>query len=182
MYQSPYLQIAKAAIQSHFDGTIIDKSALLKEYPQLGIKQATFVTLTLNGQLRGCIGSLMPDRPLIDDLISNAKSAAFHDPRFLPLDLDEFNDIEIEVSLLSQPKLVSYADKAHLKSLIHIYKDGVILRHGNHQATFLPQVWDELKDFESFFSHLGMKAGIGSDPLAYHPVVYTYQVEKIKED
>jgi len=69
-----------------------------------------------------------------------------------------------------------------LKSLIRTGVDGVILRLGDYQATFLPQVWEELSDFESFFSHLGMKAGIGSDPLVYHPEVYTYQVEKIEED
>jgi hypothetical protein len=182
MSHSPYLQIAKAAIQSHFDGSTIDKSALLQQYPQMGIKQATFVTLTLRGQLRGCIGSLIANRPLIDDLVSNAQSAAFHDPRFSPLTSTEFHDISIEVSLLSEPKLVSYHDIDELKSRIHVNVDGVILRLGNYQATFLPQVWDELHDFDSFFAHLGMKAGIGSDPLVYHPEVYTYQVEKIKED
>ncbi|MBV5348659.1 AmmeMemoRadiSam system protein A, partial [bacterium] len=111
-----------------------------------------------------------------------AQSAAFHDPRFSPLSQEEFSIIKIEVSLLSEPKLVSYTDKAELKSLIYKGKDGVILRVGNYQATFLPQVWEELDDFESFFAHLGMKAGIGNDPLAYHPEIYTYQVEKIKED
>ncbi|MDP3466061.1 MAG: AmmeMemoRadiSam system protein A, partial [Sulfuricurvum sp.] len=155
---------------------------LLQQFPEMGIKQATFVTLTLHGQLRGCIGSLIAHRQLLDDLISNAQSAAFHDPRFTPLTPAEFTAIKIEISLLSEPKLVSYADKAQLKSLIRAGEDGVILRLGNYQATFLPQVWEELSDFDTFFAHLGMKAGIGSDPLIYHPEVYTYQVEKIKED
>lgn len=182
MLQLPYLQIARDAIQSHFEGRIIDKNPLLKQYPKMSMNKATFVTLTLNGQLRGCIGSLIAHRPLIDDLISNAQSAAFHDPRFLPLTLEEFNHTHIEVSLLSEPKRLSYADEADLKSKIHVNEDGVILQLGdNHQATFLPQVWEELNDFESFFAHLGMKAGIGSDPLVYHPEIFTYQVEKIKE-
>lgn len=182
MSHIPYLTIARDSIRSHFDGSTVDKNAILQQHPQMSVSKATFVTLTLHGQLRGCIGSLIAHRPLIDDLISNAQSAAFRDPRFSPLTVGEFNEITIEVSLLSEPKLVSYHDKAQLESLIHRNIDGVILRLGNHQATFLPQVWEELNDFESFFSHLGMKAGIGSDPLSYHPDIYTYQVEKIKEE
>lgn len=182
MLSSLYLQIAREAIKSRFDSSTIDKERFLKLYSEMGLKQATFVTLTLYGQLRGCIGSLIAHRPLIDDLISNAQSAAFNDPRFLPLTPAEFEAIKIEVSLLSEPKLLPYTDQAELKSLIRTGVDGVILRLGNYQATFLPQVWEELSDFDTFFSHLGMKAGIGSDPLAYHPEVYTYQVEKIEED
>lgn len=83
---------------------------------------------------------------------------------------------------MTEPKLVDYSNTVDLKSKIHVYEDGVIIRLGNHQATFLPQVWEELSNFESFFAHLGIKAGIGNDPLAHHPEVYTYQVEKIKED
>ncbi len=177
-----YLSIARESILKRFSGLEMDKKALLATYPELSKPKATFVTLTLHGQLRGCIGSLVAHRSLLDDLISNAQSAAFHDPRFSPLSHEEFSMIKIEVSLLSEPKLVSYTDKAELKSLIHKDIDGVILRVGNYQATFLPQVWEELDDFESFFAHLGMKAGIGNDPLAYHPEIYTYQVEKIKED
>jgi len=177
-----YLSIARESILKRFSGLEMDKKALLATYPELSKPKATFVTLTLHGQLRGCIGSLVAHRSLLDDLISNAQSAAFHDPRFSPLSQEEFSIIKIEVSLLSEPKLVSYTDKAELKSLIYKGKDGVILRVGNYQATFLPQVWEELDDFESFFAHLGMKAGIGNDPLAYHPEIYTYQVEKIKED
>ena len=181
MSDAPYLKIAREAIQSSFDGSAIHKHTYLEQYPQLGVEQATFVTLTLYGQLRGCIGSLIAHRPLVDDLISNAQSAAFRDPRFSPLTLAEFKEVIIEVSLLSEPILLDYKDESDLKSKIQPNKDGVILRLGNNQATFLPQVWEELRDFESFFAHLGMKAGIGSDPLAYHPQVYTYRVEKIKE-
>lgn len=182
MVPAHYLAIARESIEKRLSGLDIDKKALLAVYPEMLEHKATFVTLTLHGQLRGCIGSLVAHRPLLDDLISNAQSAAFHDPRFAPLTPAEFTAIKIEVSLLSEPKLVSYTDKAKLKSLIHVGIDGVILSLGNYQATFLPQVWEELTDFESFFAHLGMKAGIGNDPLAYHPEIYTYQVEKIKED
>lgn len=182
MSHNPYLEIARESIRIHFNGEMMNKEALLQQYPDMRMNKATFVTLTLHGNLRGCIGSLIAHRPLIDDLISNAYSAAFRDPRFPPLTQSEFNEVSIEVSLLSEPKLVSYHDNAQLKSLIHRDVDGVILQLGNHQATFLPQVWEELSDFDSFFAHLGMKAGIGSDPLSYQPDIYTYQVEKIKEE
>ena len=177
----PYLKIAREAIASKFDGSEINKYTYLNEYTALGVNKATFVTLTLHGQLRGCIGSLIAHRPLIDDLILNAQSAAFHDPRFSPLTHAEFQNVTIEVSLLSEPILLEYSDIEDLKSKIRINEDGVILRHGTNQATFLPQVWEELNDFESFFTHLGMKAGLGNDPLAFHPEIYTYQVEKIKD-
>lgn len=182
MFENPYLEIARDSIRSHFDGSTMDKNLILQQYPEMNIPKATFVTLTLHGQLRGCIGSLIAHRPFIDDLISNARSAAFQDPRFPPVSLAEFNELKIEVSILSAPILVDYSDAIDLKSKIHPNYDGIIIRHGNHQATFLPQVWEELNDFESFFTHLGIKAGIGSDPLLYHPEVYTYQVEKIKEE
>ncbi|MFA6188383.1 MAG: AmmeMemoRadiSam system protein A [Sulfuricurvum sp.] len=181
MTSIPYIKIARDSIQSHFNGSILDKHALLAQYTLLSEKKASFVTLTLHGQLRGCIGSIIAHRPLLDDLISNAHSAAFKDPRFSPLTLSEFNNIHIEVSLLSEPKFLPYDDAEDLKSKIHNGTDGVILQLGNHQATFLPQVWEELNDFDSFFTHLGMKAGIGSEPLSYHPDIYVYQVEKINE-
>jgi len=182
MVPTLYLAIARESIQKRLSGLSMDKEALLTAYPEMLLHKATFVTLTLHGQLRGCIGSLIAHRPLLDDLISNAQSAAFHDPRFAPLTPTEFTEIKIEVSLLSEPELVVYADKIELKSLIRTGIDGVILRLGNYQATFLPQVWEELNDFETFFAHLGIKAGIGNDPLIYHPEIYIYQVEKIKED
>ncbi|MFA6145642.1 MAG: AmmeMemoRadiSam system protein A [Sulfurimonas sp.] len=182
MLSKLYLQIARGAIGAQFDHSIIQKEALLGVHPELALKKATFVTLTLDGRLRGCIGSLIAHRPLIDDLISNAHSAAFQDPRFSPLSPEEFPRIKIEVSLLSEPQLLSYENKRELKEKVRVGSDGIIIRLGNYQATFLPQVWEELSDFETFFAHLGMKAGIGSDPLSYHPEVYIYQVEKIEEE
>ena len=182
MLSKLYIKIAREAIGTQFDHSVIKTEALVGVHPELTLKKATFVTLTLDGRLRGCIGSLIAHRPLIDDLISNAHSAAFQDPRFPPLSVEEFPRIKIEVSLLSEPQLLSYENKRELTEKVRVGSDGVIIRLGNYQATFLPQVWEELSDFETFFAHLGMKAGIGNDPLTYHPEVYTYQVEKIEED
>jgi AmmeMemoRadiSam system protein A len=181
MNHSIYVQIAKDAINAHFQGLSIDKNDYLLSDSMLREKKASFVTLTIHGHLRGCIGSIIATRPLIDDLISNALSAAFHDPRFSPLSVSEWQSTAVEVSLLSDPEPVIYHDTAELRKIIRPKIDGVILRLQQYQATFLPQVWDDIHDFDAFFSHLGMKAGIGSEPLSYHPDIYTYQVEKFSE-
>jgi AmmeMemoRadiSam system protein A len=182
MHPSLYIQIAKTAIQARFDGSKIDKEQYVSMYPELSEKKACFVTLTQQKHLRGCIGSIIAHQSLIDDLISNAVSAAFQDPRFPPLRPEEFSETSVEVSLLTHPTEVIYSDRDNLFQIIRPRIDGVILRYNNHQATFLPQVWDELNDFDTFFAHLGLKAGIGSDPLSYHPEIYTYQVDKFKEN
>ena len=175
------LDLARASIKSCFGGGSPDTLNLLKEHPQLQEKGASFVTLTQDGQLRGCIGSIIAYRSLLNDIIHNARAAAFEDPRFVPLSEDELSRTKIEVSLLSEPQALSYRDSDDLKGKIRAGVDGVILKAGAHQATFLPQVWEELTEFESFFSHLCQKAGLAGGCLEQHPEIYTYQVEKVKE-
>lgn len=176
------LKIARNAIEEAFDMvSAIDRDSLVAEYPELLEKRATFVTLTINDSLRGCIGSLEPHRALIDDLISNARSAAFRDPRFMPLTKEEYLRSSVEISLLTPPKPLSYSDSDDLKSKIRPGVDGVVLQKGGNKATFLPQVWEQLPTFELFFSHLGQKAGLGSDVLQLHPDIQTYRVEHFQE-
>jgi hypothetical protein len=175
------LDIARIAILGEFDSSIkINVNELLQKYPVLQELRATFVTLTINGRLRGCIGSLIAHRTLLDDLIHNAKSAAFGDPRFPPLSKEEFSLVGIEISLLSTPVEVHYTDKNDLKTKIQKGLDGVILKSGYHQATFLPQVWDSLSEFDDFFGALCQKAGLSSNCLESRPTIYKYNVEKIK--
>ena len=177
-----YLEIAREAIKDRlYDRDTIDREKIVMLYPQLAEDGATFVTLNLYGGLRGCIGSLVAHRPLIDDLIENAKAAAFRDPRFLPLSLTEFNEVEIEVSLLTTPKLLEYTTTADLKTKVEVGVDGVVLSLNGRRATFLPQVWEELSTFELFFMHLCQKAGLDSNCLQAHPQIELYQVEKFKE-
>lgn len=181
MFNDVLLTLAKDSIkESLYDTTLLNKSALIEKYPQLNEPQATFVTLTKNAQLRGCIGSLIAQRSLYDDLVSNAKSAAFNDPRFPPLSQNEFPSTEIEISLLSQPQPLAYDDVSDLKSKINVGSDGVILQYGYHRATFLPQVWEQLPSFELFFQHLCAKAGVSVACLEDQASIYTYKVEKIK--
>lgn len=176
-----YLDIAKKAIEDVLhDRHTIEREKLVESYPELAQNGAVFVTLNLHGSLRGCIGSLVAYRPLIDDLIDNARSAAFKDPRFYPLSMQEFDEVEIEVSLLSLPKALEYSSIADLKSKVRPGIDGVVLTLHGRRATFLPQVWDELPLFDLFFSHLCQKAGVESNCLEAHPKIELYQVEKIK--
>ncbi|BBG64887.1 uncharacterized ACR [Hydrogenimonas sp.] len=176
------LKIAREAIAEKFGlAPQLDREKLIKEHPELLEKQATFVTLSINGQLRGCIGSIIPHRPLIEDLIANARAAAFEDPRFPSLSAEEFQNVDIEVSLLTVPEQLEYSDIEDLRRKIVPGKDGVILQLDGRQATFLPQVWEELNDFDLFFAHLCLKAGLPQNCLEYHPVIYTYRVEKFKE-
>lgn len=174
------VQIAKKTIELAFDNQDLDMDIYTSKYPWLKDNGASFVTLMKNGQLRGCIGSLIAQRPLIEDIIANALNAAFKDPRFPKLSKDELHVVDIEVSILSEPKKVEYTDINDLKNKITPLKDGVILKLGANQATFLPQVWEELAEFETFFGHLLHKAGLPMDSFKYRPEIYIYQVEKFK--
>ena len=181
------LKIARLAIYEDLIGQkLIDKKKLLQEYPGLAREQAVFVTLEkFDGKresLRGCIGSLLPVRSLIDDVIYNAKAAAFNDPRFPPLSLDEFDQIKIEISLLSIPEAVRYNSIDELKQIIKPFKHGVILNLSGRRATFLPQVWKQLPDFDVFFQHLCLKAGLPENCLKYHPDISVYEVKEIWEE
>jgi len=180
------LALARLAIYEELTGEkLIDRDKYLQMYPALAQKQAVFVTLhKIDGDreiLRGCIGSILPVRPLIDDVIYNAKAAAFNDPRFPPLSPEEFDDIKIEVSLLSIPQKVSYQNIDELRSIIKPFKHGVILKLSGRQATFLPQVWEQLSDFDLFFEYLCQKAGLPDNCLDYHPEIFVYEVKKIEE-
>ncbi len=180
------LNIARIAIKEEFLGhkelTDEVKKRLLTMFPRLAEPGAVFVTINERSSLRGCIGSLVAYRPLIEDLIENAKAAAFGDPRFPPLRPEEFDAITIEISLLSEPKPLPYTDIDDLRQKIRPGVDGVVLKLDGHQATFLPQVWEDLPDFDQFFAHLCMKAGLPANCLAYHPEILTYQVEKFSEE
>jgi len=159
----------------------ITKDEFLDKLPSFSKMGATFVTLTLNGELRGCIGSLVPHVTLYEDLTTNAKKAAFEDPRFPPLTKEEFKDIKIEISIIGPIKKVVYNGFKELRTKIVPHEDGVILRLGKHQGTFLPQVWEQLPQFDSFIVHLFHKAGLDPNKVEEAPEIFTYKVDKIME-
>ncbi|MEZ5542966.1 MAG: AmmeMemoRadiSam system protein A [Pseudomonadota bacterium] len=121
---------------------------------------ASFVTLTLNGDLRGCIGSLEAYRQLLEDVRANAVAAAVRDPRFPPLRVQELDATCIEVSLLSVPEAMEFTSQADAIARLRPGVDGVVLTYGQARGTFLPQVWDALPSPEEFLAQLKRKAGL----------------------
>ncbi len=139
---------------------------------------ATFVTLTQNGQLRGCIGSLEAWRPLDVDVRENARSAAFADPRFAPLQPEEFPRTRFEVSLLTTPEPMPVADEADALHKLQPGRDGVIFECHGRRSTFLPQVWESLPEPRQFLAHLKQKAGFAADFWSPEVKLFRYGVRK----
>jgi AmmeMemoRadiSam system protein A len=153
------LHLARAAIASEF-GFISDdlpRSAWMEE------PGATFVTLTLRGQMHGCIGSLEANRPLIDDVRHNAVAAAFQDPRFAPLTKEEFAEVIIEVALLGKPEPVRFSSERDALLQLNPGVDGVTLEYGSQRATFLPHAWADFPHAQDFLAHLKSQAGLAED-------------------
>jgi len=171
------LQIARASIASRF-GEPLHQPAATEWLNRPG---ATFVTLTLNGQLRGCIGSLTAHRPLIEDVRNNAIAAGFQDPRFSPLSADEFANVKIEVSLVSPAQAMQFSNEADALSQLRPNIDGIIFECNGHRSTFLPQVWEQLPQPEVFIAHLKNKAGLPSDFWSEDIKLSRYTVNKWRE-
>lgn len=182
MLDTILLQLAKDSILSKFGkNSSFDEKSLFKNHPYLLEKGASFVTLHYNKDLRGCIGSLVAHKTLFEDIRDNAISAAFKDPRFSPLREDELPFINLEVSVLSQPKLLEYTDFDDLCKKIRPHIDGLLLQHSIYRGTFLPQVWEQLPTPKQFLEHLSRKAGANPSIYDKHPQIYTYQVDAIEE-
>lgn len=142
---------------------------------------ATFVTLMQHGQLRGCIGSLEAHRPLAQDVRENALAAAFRDPRFQPLVLEEFELTSVEVSLLTPPSPMDFRDEADFMAQLRPGEDGIVFQYGRHRSTFLPQVWESLPDPLQFMQQLKRKAGLPPNFWAEEVTISRYTVSKWKE-
>ena len=142
---------------------------------------ATFVTLTQCGELRGCIGTLIAERPLHEDVTSNARAAAFRDPRFAPVTHREFSEIAVEVSLLSAIVPLVFESESQLLTLLRPGVDGVLLEFGWQRGTFLPQVWEQLPEPKTFLTHLKRKAGLPADFWAHDIKIARYTVTKWRE-
>ncbi len=151
-----------------------------RDEPWLAEPAATFVTLRLDGELRGCIGSLEALRPLGEDVYANARGAAYRDTRFAPVAAQERDALEVEVSLLSTPQPIAVACEAEALAQLHPGVDGVIVQYENLCATFLPQVWEGLPDPLDFLCELRRKARL--PPRFWHPrlQISRYTVEKFR--
>ncbi|NQW09127.1 MAG: AmmeMemoRadiSam system protein B [Alphaproteobacteria bacterium] len=131
--------------------------------PALTAKRASFVTLTLDGKLRGCIGSVIAHRSLLVDVIDNAWKAAFSDHRFGRLTTEEAERMDVSVSLLSTPRPITFSDEAELVRAVRPDQDGLILQDGGRRGLFLPSVWSGIPEASRFVSHLKGKAGLPRD-------------------
>ncbi len=143
-------------------------------------KQACFVTLTIDGKLRGCIGSLVPQRELWKDVQENAINAAVHDFRFSKLTEKEFNKVKIEISVLSLPKKIESINEKDLLMRINPGK-GYILKKGGFSSTFLPQVWEQIPDKIEFLENLSVKAGLNRNAWKTAEI-FSYTVNAEKEN
>lgn len=165
------LQVAEASIRTGLDtGRPLDPQP--EQFaPGLLEPGATFVTLKLEGSLRGCVGSFEAHRPLLEDVARNAYAAAFRDHRFSPLTWDEMKGLEVHISLLTPLIPLSVTDRQELIRNLRPGVDGLLLEDPPHRATFLPQVWEALPDPERFLSELFLKAGLSenhwSDTLTF---------------
>ncbi len=153
-------EIARKTLEASLEGKEFQPNEKTKK--KFSEKKACFVTLSINDELRGCVGCLETNQELWKNIQENAISAAFNDYRFLPIKKKEIKGIKIEVSVLSRPKLINHKDEKDLLIKIN-NKMGIILKGNPGSATFLPQVWEQLPDKTEFFEHLSLKAGLNKD-------------------
>lgn len=157
------LEIAKRSVESWVRTSRMPSgpdpvvSAKVKE------KRACFVTLKINGSLRGCIGSLQPRRALLDDVRHNAVAAAVSDPRFDPVTVGELGSLQYSISVLDLPKPLSGVSKQQLPAYLAKHRPGVIIEYNGRSSTFLPSVWEELPEPIKFLQHLCLKQGSNGD-------------------
>ncbi len=121
---------------------------------------AVFVTLHVDGQLSGCIGSVAANEPLAHGVAHHAWSAAFADPRLPPLTRQDYGRLFVEVSVLSSLTPVTATTRQELLSHLRPHTDGLLLAALGRQAVFLPKVWEQLPDADLFLDYLLMKAGL----------------------
>ena len=172
------LALARQAIAHHLGRA---PAPVVPDDPRLHAKGATFITLTKDGDLRGCIGSLRRSRTLGDDVLANAVAAAMEDPRFPPLEADELDAIAIEVSVLSEPEFLDFFGEEELLAQLRPGEDGLIIFSGCRSATFLPQVWEQLPEPHQFLAALKHKAGLPTHREAAGLMAARYHVRKWKE-
>ncbi len=143
-------------------------------------KRAVFVTLKINSALRGCIGTTEAQSPLISNVANYAYRAAFHDPRFKPLQKDEFDKIKLSISILSPAETIEFSSESDLLNQLHPGIDGLIIEKGGCRATFLPSVWESLPTAQDFLFHLKLKANI---PVHESPErAWRYHADSMQEE
>ena len=149
--------------------------------PWLQQQGACFITVMRDDKLRGCIGTLRAHRALAEDVKANAVAAAFRDPRFAPVDAGELAAIALEISVLSALEAICFADELDALKQLRAGVDGVVFEYGHHTGTFLPQVWEDIKEPADFLAHLKYKAGLPPDFWDKDVKLSRYTVHKWRE-
>ncbi len=148
--------------------------------PQLEAMRASFVTLEIDGRLRGCIGSTTPHRSLVEDVVVNAYKSAFADPRFPNLTADELERLSFSISILSTPRAIAFTSEAELLAELRPDRDGLVLAAGEKRGLFLPQVWASLPEPRTFLAHLKAKAGLAEDYWSSEVRAHRFSTETFK--
>ncbi len=175
------LQTARKAIYKKLNGQtlVLDINEYDPAFRQAG---ASFVTLKINHQLRGCVGSLEPYRSLVEDVARNAEAAAFEDSRFPPLTLAEWDDLQIVISILNPPEPMSFQSEEDLIRQLRPGVDGLVLQENFHCGTFLPSVWQQLPEPREFLRQLKRKAGLDPDYWSSAIQVQRYTASTIADE
>ena len=181
--QKILLRLAREAMERGVRGEALPPLDLSSLPLSLREEGSSFITITLHGELRGCIGALEAYQPLAEDVCEHAVAAALKDPRFASVGKEELSGVQIEISRLTRPVLLEYRDANDLLSKLRPHVDGVILRDDFHRrATFLPQVWEKIPNPAEFLDNLCYKLGAEPDTWRRkHFEVLTYQVEEFHE-
>lgn len=179
--QKQLLLIARHSIEVGCRTGAANKVELANLPEALSELRATFVTLTKQHQLRGCIGVLTAFRPIAEDVAENAFAAAFKDSRFPPVTASELKDLHIHISVLSKPEPILFSSEQDLLRQLRPGIDGLIIKAGSYRATFLPSVWESLNSPKQFLNHLKQKAGLPADYWSQDMQVDRYVTESISE-
>ncbi len=150
--------------------------------PVLQEQSASFVTLKINKQLKGCIGSLQARRPLVLDVAENAFAAAFQDTRFAPVIHSDLELLRISISILSKPEKIDFSSETDLIGQLRPHEDGLILQDNHHRGTFLPAVWESLGDPNEFLAQLKVKAGLEKNYWSGDLQIQRYTTESFSEN
>lgn len=161
--QITLLRVALASIQNGLKTGKPLRPEITQYDSDLVMQRATFVTLTINDELRGCIGALKAHQPLVVDVAEHAYGAAFQDPRFPSLRADELPRLKISISILSDSSPLQFTSEEDLLAQIRPGVDGLILEENQRRGTFLPSVWESLTTSSEFLQHLKLKAGLSPD-------------------
>jgi AmmeMemoRadiSam system protein A len=172
------LAVADEAIRTGLRGARLVVRAA--DFPEpLQVLRASFVTLHCDARLRGCIGNLEADRPLVEDIARNAYAAAFEDPRFPALAQAELSGLAVHLSILGVPEPMSFISEEDLIAQLRPGVDGLLLEDGHCRGTFLPSVWGQVSEPREFLRHLKHKAGLRPDYWSHTLTVKRYVVESV---